>query len=184
MGINKQAIFEEEEDYARFAETLTKYKEISGYKLFAYCLMGNHLHLLLKVEKEDLDVIVKRIAGSYVYWFNLKYARSGHLFQDRFKSEAVEGDSYFMTALRYIHHNPVKAGLCKKLEAYKFSSYKDYLKGKSGLVDVDFVFSMISRAEFERYNQQECDYKGPDVTKPRIRLKDADAKAIIAEISR
>ena len=63
-GINKQVIFEDDEDYLKFLETLQAYKEVSGYKLHAYCLMSNHLHLLLKVEKEALDVIIKRIAGS------------------------------------------------------------------------------------------------------------------------
>ena len=91
-GINKQVIFEDEEDSLKFLETLKNYKAISGYKIFAYCLMSNHIHLLLKVEKENLDLIIKRIASSYVYWYNWKYHRSGHLFQDRFKSEPVEDD--------------------------------------------------------------------------------------------
>jgi len=106
-GINQQIIFEDEEDSEKFIETLKTYKAISGYKIFAYCLMGNHCHLLLKVEKEDLVLIFKRIAGSYVYWYNWKYYRRGHLFQDRFKSEPVEDDVYFLTVLRYIHQNPV-----------------------------------------------------------------------------
>ena len=69
-GINRQVIFEDEEDNLKFLETLKNYKAVSGYKLFAYCLMSNHIHLLLRVEKEDLDLIIKRIAGSYVYWYN------------------------------------------------------------------------------------------------------------------
>lgn len=89
-GINQQVIFEDEEDNNKFIETIKTYKAISGYKIYAYCLMSNHVHLLLKVEKEDLDLIIKRIAGSYVYWYNWKYHRRGHLFQDRFKSEPVE----------------------------------------------------------------------------------------------
>ena len=103
-GINKQVIFEDEEDSLKFLETLKNYKAISGYKIFAYCLMSNHIHLLLKVEKENLDLIIKRIAGSYVYWYNWKYHRSGHLFQDRFKSEPVEDDMYFLTVIRYMGH--------------------------------------------------------------------------------
>ena len=107
-GINRQSIFEDDEDYERFIETLKKYKETSEYKIYAFCLMRNHFHLLMKTEKEDLDLVIKRIAGSYVYWYNLKYHRSGHLFQDRYKSEAVEDDPYFLTVLRYIHHNPIR----------------------------------------------------------------------------
>ena len=121
-GINQQTIFEDEEDYLKFIETLKEYKAVSGYKVFAYCLMSNHIHILIKVEKEDLDLIMKRIGGSYVYWYNWKYYRKGHLFQDRFKSEVVEDDAYFLTVLRYIHQNPVKAGIIKNIDQYKYSS--------------------------------------------------------------
>ena len=110
-GINQQQIFEDEEDNLRFLETLFKYKQQCGYEIYAYCLMGNHVHILLKEGKEDLTLVLKRIAGSYVYWYNWKYHRSGHLFQDRFKSEPVENDIYFLTVIRYIHQNPVKAGV-------------------------------------------------------------------------
>ena len=88
--------------------------------------MGNHIHLLIKPEKEPLEQVFKRIGGRYVYWYNVKYQRVGHLFQDRFKSEPVEDDSYFLTVIRYIHQNPVKAGLCKNIKDYKYSSYAEY----------------------------------------------------------
>ena len=109
-GINQQVIFKDEEDNRKFLEVLNDCKAVSGYKLFAYCLMGNHIHLLIKVEKEDLEQIFKRIGGRFVYWYNGKYSRGGHLFQDRYKSEPVETDEYFLAVLRYIHQNPVKAG--------------------------------------------------------------------------
>ena len=127
-GINQQVIFEDYEDYSKFIETLETYKAVSGYKVFAYCLMSNHIHILLKVEKEDLDLIMKRIAGSYVYWYNWKYYRKGHLFQDRFKSEPVEDDEHFLTVLRYIHQNPIKVGITKTIDDYKFSSYNECLQ--------------------------------------------------------
>ena len=79
-GINRQIIFEDSEDYTRFIETLDRYKTVSGYKVFAYCFMSNHIHMLIKTEKEELDLIMKRIACSYVYWYNSKYYRNGHLF--------------------------------------------------------------------------------------------------------
>lgn len=183
-GINQQAIFEDEEDNARFIETLVAYKEKSGYRIFAYCLMGNHIHLLMKVEKEGLDTIMKRIAGSYVYWYNWKYDRSGHLFQDRFKSEAVENDSYFLTVLRYIHQNPVKAGLCKSAGEYKFSSFNDYTRGESAVVDVAFSLSILDKSEFERYHQEASDYHGLDAEGARVRIRDAEAMKIMAEVTK
>ncbi|WP_311135817.1 transposase [Acetobacterium paludosum] len=75
------------EDYQKFLDTIKDYQEISGYEIYGYCLMTNHVHLLVKEGKEDLGPIFKRIGASYVYWYNWKCNRSGHLFQDRFKSE-------------------------------------------------------------------------------------------------
>ena len=142
-GVNRQQIFEEEQDFARFLQILAECKLISGFELYAYCLMGNHLHLLLKVQKEPLELLVKRIATRYVYWYNTKYERSGHLFQDRFRSEPVKDRRYFLTVLCYIHQNPIKAGICKDLDQYVYSSYREY-KGESVLIDREFVYSLIS----------------------------------------
>ena len=125
-GINQQQIFEDSEDCEKFVQILKDCKAISEYKLFTYCLMGNHIHLLIQEGKEPIEQVMKRIATRFVYWYNIKYQRVGHLFQDRFKSEPVEDDAYFATVVRYIHQNPVKAGLCKKISDYPFSGYKAF----------------------------------------------------------
>jgi len=109
-GINKQCIFNDGEDKRIFINRLLRYKEIGDFEIYAYCLMDNHVHLLIKERSETVSVLIKRIGVSYVNWFNNKYDRTGHLFQDRFKSEPVENDSYLLTAARYIHQNPVKIG--------------------------------------------------------------------------
>jgi len=181
-GINRQQIFEDEEDNLHFLETLKKYKEQCGYEIYAYCLMGNHLHILLKEGKEELTLILKRIASSYVYWYNWKYHRTGHLFQDRFKSEPVEDDSYFFTVLRYIHQNPVKAGLSKEIKDYKFSSYNEYLSNQE-LVNVDFVFSMVSKEQFLEFNNEENSDSCLEI-EYSFRLTDEEAKKIIYKISK
>lgn len=182
-GINKQVIFGDEEDNLKFLETLKKYKAISGYKLFAYCLMSNHVHLLLKVEKEDIDLIIKRIASSYVYWYNWKYKRNGHLFQDRFKSEAVEDDSYFLTVVRYIHQNPLKAGVCKSIDGYNFSSYNEYVK-KADLVDTDFCLGIIEKEQFVEFNNEYNEDVCLEIEKDNFRLTDDEAREIIFKISK
>ena len=150
-GNNQQEIFEDIHDRRYFIKSVLYGRSKSEFKLYAYCLMGNHVHLLIHVLGEDLDVIFKRIIGRYVYWYNTKYQRSGHLFQDRFKSEPVENDAYFLTVLRYIHQNPVKAGICKSPEEYPYSSFHEYL-GDSHVVDTEFVLSMLTRAEFISFN--------------------------------
>lgn len=181
-GINRQQIFEDEEDRERFLETLDNYKDLCGYTIYAYCLMGNHVHLLIKEGKEDLTLVLKRIAGSYVYWYNWKYHRCGHLFQDRYKSEPVEDDGYFLTVLRYIHQNPVKARICKKAEDYEYSSIREYLSFPV-LVDTDFALSIITKEQFVSYHEEENDDCCLEMDN-QFRLTDEEAKALIKKISK
>lgn len=141
-GINKQTIFEDDEDRRRLLETLKKYKEICKFELYAYCLMDNHIHLLIKETEESISDSIKRICSSYVYWYNTKYDRCGHLFQDRFKSEKVETERYFLTVLRYIHQNPIKAGLAKTVFDCRWTSIHEYA-GKAHFVTQEKGLSLF-----------------------------------------
>ena len=143
-GINRQDIFEYREDYDRFLVCLSDVKKKSGIKLPGYCLMNNHVHILIGIEEEPIGVVFKRIGVSYAYWYNQKYGRQGPLFQDRFKSEPITDDLYLLSALRYIHQNPVKAGLCKQAGDYEWSSYSDYLGEGAGLSDTAEILGMFS----------------------------------------
>jgi len=120
----------------RLIDTFIKYKAICHFELYGYCLMDNHIHLLIKETEEPISNVIKRICSSYVYWYNMKYERVGHLFQDRFRSENVESLRYFLTVLRYIHQNPYKAGLVKSVFDWRWSSLHEYV-GKGSLVDID-----------------------------------------------
>ena len=140
-GIGRQNIFEDDEDNKRFIETMLRYKQELKFEINAYCLMGNHVHILLKDRQEQLDLIMKKIAGSYAYYYNTKYDRAGHLFQDRYKSEAVEDDEYYLTVLRYIHQNPKKAGI-SSIDKYEWSSYKDYIDNTS-IIETKYALEML-----------------------------------------
>lgn len=130
-GINREDIFIHPQDRIRYLEALSQVKEISGCSIYAYCLMRNHVHLLMAEGSEDtIGETMKRLGSSYVYWYNLKYERVGHLFQDRFLSEPVESDAYLLAALRYIHQNPVKAGIVQECGQYVWSSYLAYASGR------------------------------------------------------
>ncbi len=181
-GINRQQIFEDDEDRQRFLDTLENYKDQCGYTIYAYCLMGNHIHLLLREGKEDLTLVFKRFAGSFVYWYNWKYHRCGHLFQDRFKSEPVEDDGYFLTVLRYIHQNPVRAKICKSAEDYPYSSMREYLTFPA-LVETGFALSMLSKDEFLEYHRQENEDKCLEIEYP-YRLTDNEAMALILKLAK
>ena len=183
-GINQQQIFEDNEDFEKFLQVLKDCKVISEYKLFAYCLMSNHIHLLIKEEKEPIEQIMKRIATRFVYWYNVKYQRVGHLFQDRFKSEPVGNDAYFMTVIRYIHQNPLKAGLCKDISAYKYSSYNNYFSN-SDYIDKDFVFEIIPFEIFEQFHKEIQKGNCLEIdNRTIIRVTDEQARKIIYKYSK
>ncbi|NQS77072.1 MAG: transposase [Peptococcaceae bacterium] len=180
-GINRQDIFTDDADRKRFLETVWHYKPISQFALYGYCLMDNHIHLLLKEEVEPISLVIKRISSSFVYWYNRRHERSGHLFQGRFKSEVVENEGYFLTVLRYIHQNPLPADLAKNILEYRWSSAADYLE-TSTAVDIEYALEMFStdRAQavgrLMRYmqedNEDKClddDDKKPGLTDHQLR---------------
>ncbi len=133
-GVNRDAIFLEDEDYERFLYALQLTKEASHCAVLAYCLMPNHVHLVLRTVDEPVGVVMKRLGVRYAGWFNRKYGRVGHLFQDRFRSRPVESDEYLFALVRYVWDNPVRAGLVTRPEDYRWSSRR-WLGRKSGLVD-------------------------------------------------
>ena len=182
-GINRQNIFEDDEDCEKMLQILSDVKAVSQCRIFAYCLMQNHCHILLKVETEGLGHVFKRIGARYVYWYNLKYKRVGHLFQDRFKSEAIESDNHFLAALRYIHQNPVKAGVCKDVSDYTWSSYQEYVENRT-LIDTAFAFGLIDMGSFAGFHKMESSDKFLDYEIKPFLVSDTEAKRIIAEISR
>lgn len=167
-GNAKSLIFEDDFDRIKFIEILHRYKLELNFEIDAYCLMDNHIHLLIKDPNNQLELIMKKIAISYAYYFNLKYDRTGHLFQDRFKSEPIEDENYFITAVRYIHQNPCKAGICSVAE-YRWSSYTDYLKDQD-LIDTYAALELLDGLSgFEEFHTFEEDTTHIDVfEKPRI----------------
>lgn len=184
-GINRQTMFEDEEDRVRFIDTLRKYREVCEYQVYAYCLMDNHVHLLLKEGKEPLETFMRKICSSYVLWYNRKYGRIGYLFQDRFKSEPVEDDSYFLTVLRYIFQNPVKAGIVSEINDYLWTNYQDYVE-ECNEADKSYVLGIFNtdreRAirSFAEYINKENDDECLDIQRKR-QLTDDEAKKVIKD---
>lgn len=146
-GNEKRNIFLDQDDKLRFLEIIQQKKQEKRFYLHAYCLMDNHVHLMISEGTEDIATVIKRIAVSYVFYFNKKYKRIGHLFQDRFKSEAVEDEAYVLSLSRYIHQNPAKANLVKSPDKYKWSSYNGYIDEKnyiSELLDKEILLGLLS----------------------------------------
>ena len=166
-GVNQQNIFEEKADYDEIKKTILKVKEEMNFEIYAYCLMSNHVHIVLK-EKNDKDIslIMKRILTKYARWYNIKYGRSGALIANRYKSVPVEIDEYFLQLIRYIHQNPIKSGMIQNLNEYPHSSYIEYIEG-SKLTNIEFVLGMINKKEFEEFHKEigETEFKVTDSCK-------------------
>jgi len=186
-GINRQDIFYDEDDYQRFLEILAQKKSAEQYEVYGYCLMSNHIHILLRENSDTISQIMSRIGTSYAWWYNRKYDRSGHVFQGRYGSECVEDDSYLLTVVRYIHHNPVKAKMVRAPEDYRWSSIHAYYGDRNspaGLTDSKYILGILHEKGteaikvFKEFMQQENEDQCLD-NQMKIRKTDGEVKAEI-----
>ncbi|WP_242661503.1 transposase [Alkaliphilus metalliredigens] len=177
-------MFEDDEDREKLLQTLIRYKEKCEYSIYAYCLMDNHIHLLLKEGKEPLEQIMRWISGSYVYWYNKKYERIGNLFQDRFKSEPVETESYFLTVIRYIHQNPIKAGMIRNIKDYRWSSYREYSVTPK-IIDKEYVLKIFAKDNdiaielFVKFNKENNSDECLEIEGKKKNISDDELRRII-----
>src|SRR3989344_1494867 len=126
-GNNRENVFFEEKDYHRFLDNLERFSTSFHYDIYAYCILPNHFHLLLRTHSTSLSKIMQVLMTAYTMYANKKYQRVGHIFQGRFHSIVVEKETYLLQVFRYIHLNPVEAGLADAPENYPWSSYQFYL---------------------------------------------------------
>lgn len=126
-GNEKKDVFKSRRDREKFLDYLASATERYGASIHCYCLMSNHYHLLLETPGGNVSQIMRHINGAYTTYFNVKRKRAGHLFQGRFKAILIEADEYAMELSRYIHLNPVRAGMVSDPGEYPWSSFKSYI---------------------------------------------------------
>lgn len=165
-GIGKQILFEEKEDYYFYLSRMKKYSQELNVTICAYCLMSNHVHLLTYDSEQNLSGMMKKLGVSYSWYFNQKYERTGHLFQDRFLSEPVENEAYLLSVFRYILNNPVKAGI-GRAEDYPWSSYREY-GNENAFTQPGIIAEKIGdQAHFAAFIRQDDDAPVMEYEKPR-----------------
>lgn len=130
-GVKRLPIFRDDNDRQRFLRLLSQTRHELPFRLHAYCLMTNHYHLLLQTIDHSLSKTMQYFKTIYAKWFNLQVGHVGHVFQGRFHSIPVQEDAYFTTVARYIHLNPVKAGIVKRPEDYPWSNYGRLIRGET-----------------------------------------------------
>lgn len=148
-GNQKQRVFKNAADFQKYLLTLTTYKNRTGSRIYAYVLMGNHVHLLVEAGDIPLSKIMQGVNQTYTMYFNKKYHTVGHLFQGRYKAILCDRDAYLLGLLKYIHKNPLRAKIAERLDVYPWSSHHAYT-GKNnplGLVDVDQILRLFSESK-------------------------------------
>ena len=157
-GNDRQTIFHSEEDHGKFLSLLAALKERLPFYLYAYCLMSNHVHLLIERKVDTVGRIMHRLLTGYSQYYNRRYGKIGHLLQGRHKSILCQSEVYMGELVRYIHLNPVRARMVARAEDYPYSSQRAYLGLEpSGIVDVDPVLRLfgadraVAREQFARY---------------------------------
>lgn len=144
-GNRQSDIFREDMDRYYYLKTLRETKQKYPYILHGYCLMTNHVHLHLETIDVNIGEVMKKINMTYAVYFNNKYSFVGHLFQDRFRSDLIDSDPYNLQVSRYIHLNPVSAGIVDNALDYQWSSYREYMGiRKDDLVTTDFILNYFN----------------------------------------
>jgi len=158
-GHNKDRLFRKPKDYKVFKAIIQKYKRLFLFDIYHYCLMSNHIHILLKaVNGSDLPRIIQGVTQSYSYYYRKTYNYCGYVYQNRYKSFLIEDDSYLLECGRYIERNPLRAGMVTWLSQYYWSSYNFYAKGRfDAIITEDPLYGQLgpdSNARMMKY----CEY--------------------------
>ncbi len=159
-GNQKQKIFKDTPDYEKYLRIVASYKPRHHFRLYAYVLMSNHLHLLIEMQDVPLSKTLQGINQSYTLYFNRKYKTVGHLFQGRYKAILCDRERYLLALLKYSHHNPVRAKITENPSGYRWSSDRVYRSGRGddGFVDIETVLRMYSENR-SRARQKYTDFR-------------------------
>ncbi len=174
-GNGRQILFEDKTDYLYFLNLLRRFSKETAITICAYCLMENHVHLLICDKEQHMSLFMQKLSLAYTYYFNRKYEHCGHLFQGRYTSKAIESEDYLLTVFRYILTNPRESGISEPSD-YPWSSYMEYGNSAS-FVDTGIFQDMLgSLNEYEKYIAAK--YEDDPEMKP-IKRDDEWAKGII-----
>ena len=153
-GVERRTIFAVEKDYERFLRICWRLKERYRISLWAYCVMPNHYHLFLRTALPNLGRFMKELNGGYSKKYNGRCRRVGPVFQGRYKALLVQSSEYALDVARYIHMNPVKAGLADRPGEYRWSSYGEYVgQRREGMADMGFLLEFFSGSMADRMRQ-------------------------------
>lgn len=183
-GINKDKIFKTEKEKEKIISIIKEKIREEPCQIAAYCIMDNHLHMIIICEKSVLTNVMRRINISYAMSYNRKHKRIGPVFQERFKSEGISDERYLYGAIRYIHNNPVKGHITSKAEEYKWSSMREYIN-KEGIILIDkdikqqVLNGFLSDKEFMEFHNLQDEEEYLDMKEEIDDRKEKEAEEIM-----
>ena len=185
-GNNKNMIFSNASEKLYFLEQLNLQVKERNIEVVAYCIMDNHVHLLIGSDLEDMSEAIKRINIRFARRYNNKYEKIGHVFQDRFKSEVIHNDGHLVQVMRYIHNNPVKANMVNKAEEYTWSSYNSYINKKDRLIHSktkDMIMEIFSSSieEYKKFHLMDDTEEFLEIKEDLEREREERARRIISD---
>ena len=161
QGINKEYIFDKDIYKEKYMDLMYKYIEKYNIKIIAYCIMSNHAHLLIYVERiNELSEYMRAVNTSYAMYYNRILKRVGFVFRNRYQVEPRYNETYLMNCIHYIHDNPIKAHICSIMEQYKYSSYYEYKFSKGKIIKKSLErFKEINMLYMDNiFEEKEIDY--------------------------
>ena len=150
-GNHRRKTFLDERDYQAYLDRLAHYRRRFAVRIYAYCLMPNHVHLLAEVSSAPLSKFMQGLQQSYTQHFNRRHRKTGHLFQGRYHAIVCDKDEYLLSLVRYIHLNPVRAKLVRRPEQFRYSGHREYAERDGAkIVDPAFVLKLVGGANAYR----------------------------------
>ena len=173
QGINREHIFEKDNYKLKYLKLIRECISETNNKLLAYCVMGNHIHLLIYIDNiESFSKMMASVNTKYAKYYNKIEDRCGYVYRDRFKSEQIKDQRHLENCVRYIHNNPVKAMICQKPSEYRYSSFNDFYNGNVEREIIELVFGkniidyknilMLKNIEYS-FIENEDDYEKPEI---------------------
>jgi len=180
-GNDRADVFFDDADRRYYLTLLSSVVVGFRLKVYAYTLMSNHIHLFLRTLLPNISEVMYRVNIDYSHYFNKRHRKTGHLFESRFKSKLVQEDRYFLGLLRYVHMNPVKAGMAAEPEQYPWSSHRAYLGNTDRVVTDPSEALRIFSDDPERARAAYLDFLGQPIPETEWEILNKERNGILGD---
>ena len=180
-GNDRADVFFDDDDRRCYLGLLSKAVAEFRLRVYAYALMSNHIHLFLRTMLPNISAVMYHVNIGYSHYFNKRHGKTGHLFESRFKSKLVQADRYFLGLLRYVHMNPVKAGMAARPEDYAWSGHRAYLGDTDSVVSDPKEALLLFSDDLERARAAYLDFLGQPIPGKEWEILNKERNGILGD---